>query len=268
MKTRRTYYLFIGILAVVILAFIFNPFSKKDSTLCLENEGAQGETIAKYNVKADKLDIDAVNSFPQRIEKTISDNEGSYEVDMTIESNNDRFKSVKLDKYDYNEEVKKYIKPSAKIESDSKIIKDLAESIVGDETDILEIAQKTAEWTANNIEFDNDLAQRIWGGTVDTQGAIETIERRMGTCSEYTNVFIAIMRNKGIPARFVSGFMYEGVYHAWAEIYLYDVGWIPVEPQGGNIGTSERHIKLFTGKDFVDIGVKLKEINIRVKKLD
>lgn len=268
MRIRKSYYFFIGTLLIVILASFFNPFTKKDSTLSAKSEIQQLNTVAKYNIRADRLDINAVNSFPQRIEKIISDKEKFYEIDVIIEPDNDRLKSVKLDKYDYNEEIKEYLKPSEKIESDSEVVKELAESTIGDETDILKIVEKTARWTANNIEYDNGLAQKIWTGTVDTQSAVKTIERRQGTCSEYTNVFIAIMRNKGIPARFVNGFMYEGVYHAWAEIYLYGVGWIPVEPQDGHIGTSERHIKLFTGKDFVDIGVKLKEINIRVNKLD
>lgn len=64
----------------------------------------------------------------------------------------------------------------------------------------------------------------------------QTLERGSGTCSEYANVYVAIMRNMGIPARFISGYIYGEGYHAWAEFYLKGYGWIPVDPQLGRTG--------------------------------
>lgn len=223
---------------------------------------------AAYHIRASKLDPDAVNSYPQQIVKIISDGVPNYEVEIRIELDGDKLAPVLLNEYEYGEEVSLYLEPSTKIESDSADINTLADQIVGDESDIVTIARKAAAWTSQNIEFDNLLAQQIWDGTVDSQSALKTLETGKGTCSEYTNVFIAIMRNRGIPARFVSGYVYEGMYHAWAEFYLYGVGWIPVEAQGGFVGISDRHIKLFVGKDFVDIGVKLKEIGVVVKPIN
>lgn len=143
----------------------------------------------------------------------------------------------------------------------------LTAEIIGAETDIAAIAARSAAWTAENIAYDERLAWQIWNGLVDSQSALATLEKGQGTCSEYTNLFIAIMRSQGIPARFVTGVVYEGGYHAWPEFYLYGVGWIPVEAQGGFVGTTPRHIKLFAGRDFADIGVKLRDIRVDVQPL-
>jgi transglutaminase-like putative cysteine protease len=225
------------------------------------------EITASYRLQADKLDLQAVNSYPQRIARATSAGEPNYdlEIDLLIDPN--RLASLPLAAYDYPEDVRPYLEPSGKIESDSPLIAALAAEIIGAETDIAAIAARSAAWTAENIVYDERLARQIWNGLVDSQSALETLEKGQGTCSEYTNLFIAIMRSQGIPARFVTGVVYEGGYHAWPEFYLYSVGWIPVEAQGGFAGTTPRHIKLFVGRDFADIGVKLRDIRVDVQPL-
>jgi transglutaminase-like putative cysteine protease len=225
------------------------------------------EITASYRIQADKLDLQAVNSYPQRIARASSAGEPNYdlEIDLLIEPN--RLASLPLAAYDYPEDVRLYLEPSVKIESDSPLIAALAAEIIGAETDIAAIAARSAAWTAENIAYDERLARQIWNGFVDSQSALATLENGQGTCSEYTNLFIAIMRSQGIPARFVTGVVYEGGYHAWPEFYLYGVGWIPVEAQGGFVGTTPRHIKLFVGRDFADIGVKLRDIRVDVQPL-
>lgn len=73
------------------------------------------------------------------------------------------------------------------------------------------------------------------------------------------------MRNLGVPTRFVTGIIYKGSYHAWAEFYLRDVGWIPVDPLMGKVGVTNRHIKLLEGRDFPDLNVKLMQINANAR---
>ena len=124
-----------------------------------------------------------------------------------------------------------------------------------------------AAWTARTVRYDPDLADQIWKGESQTRSALDTLRQKRGTCSEYANLFIAIMRSEGIPARIITGRIYEGSYHAWAEIWLADRGWIPVETQKGQLGVSTRHIKLLAGRDFVDIGVPLQGISADIKRI-
>jgi transglutaminase-like putative cysteine protease len=181
---------------------------------------------------------------------------------------NTRIKPVLLDGYDYPEEIQKYLEATGKIQSDSDEITKLAKEIMGNEKDIAKIASKAAKWTHDNIEYDKQLTQDISQGYIGSRDAIETLRLRKGTCSEYTNVFIAVMRNLGVPTRFVTGIIYKGSYHAWAEFYLKDVGWIPVDPQMGTVEVTNRHIKLLEGVDFPSLNVKLLQINANVRIID
>ncbi len=60
------------------------------------------------------------------------------------------------------------------------------------------------------------------------------------------------MRGKGIPARFVTGKMYLGSYHAWAEIWLEGEGWVLVEAQSGKIGVRRGISSFFFLKKWID----------------
>jgi len=220
--------------------------------------------IVRYQVSAKTLDAVALDSYPQEVMKI--EYSGNPVFEILTHSGVEGIVSSPVPS-GYDSDISAYLMPSVKIESDSKQVKDLAKTLAPGEKDAVIIAQAAARWTAKNIKYDFPLSNQIWKGEVPTQGALETLERGRGTCSEYANVFIAIMRNKGIPARFVMGKMYLGSYHSWAEFWLDGQGWVPVDPQRGSVGISARHIKLFAGADFVDIGVPLQDIEVSIKRL-
>lgn len=67
---------------------------------------------------------------------------------------------------------------------------------------------------------------------------------REGVCRHYASSATAVYRALGIPARYTVGFMLEVAAdrkteirtpgHAWVEVYLDGIGWIPVEVTGGS----------------------------------
>ncbi len=70
------------------------------------------------------------------------------------------------------------------------------------------------------------------------------LENKKGFCSYFATAFVLLARAEGIPARYVEGFcvplmgeqetvVYSGMAHAWPEVYLDGVGWIPFEPTPG-----------------------------------
>ncbi len=72
----------------------------------------------------------------------------------------------------------------------------------------------------------------------------ETLERGSGSCRDYAVLLIALCRQLGVAARFVSGYVYEPVdpslinppvlsMHAWVEVYLPGGGWCGVDPSRG-----------------------------------
>jgi len=62
-------------------------------------------------------------------------------------------------------------------------------------------------------------------------------DARRGNCTDFHAIFIGYCRSLGIPARFAIGFPLPAErgageisgYHCWAEFYVKDLGWVPVD---------------------------------------
>lgn len=70
----------------------------------------------------------------------------------------------------------------------------------------------------------------------DERGAVEALKRGRGDCSDFSDVFIALCRAAGIPARSVQGYLLtpprpgDTQRHDWAEVWLRGQGWVHVDP--------------------------------------
>lgn len=74
-----------------------------------------------------------------------------------------------------------------------------------------------------------------------------TLIRRRGDSSNRAELFVAMARSLGIPARPVAGLLVSGGrfrYRAWAEVWL--DGWVPVDPSLGQVPADPGHIRLLT----------------------
>lgn len=119
-----------------------------------------------------------------------------------------------------------------------------------------ELKGETPYLTARNIfEFVKDHVDYL---ILDrNQGALEVYRSRVGKCTDFTNLFIALARLSGLPAKFLAGYGYnpqfgdnaERMGHAFVALYLPGVGWVPVDEtwMGGQFGElSEDHLLLFS----------------------
>ncbi|NKB55911.1 MAG: transglutaminase family protein [Alphaproteobacteria bacterium] len=96
---------------------------------------------------------------------------------------------------------------------------------------------------------------------VDSQ-ITDALKDGKGVCQDFAHIMIALVRNKGIPCRYVSGYVYrtmdsddrsiEGASHAWIEAYLPDLGWVGFDPTN-NVIAAERHIRVAVGRDYADV---------------
>ncbi|MFM1991728.1 MAG: hypothetical protein RJA99_4685 [Pseudomonadota bacterium] len=102
------------------------------------------------------------------------------------------------------------------------------------------------------------LAERMpyeKGHTSVETTAAQSFAAGRGVCQDHAHVFAACCREMGIPARYVSGYVYtpdrRGVAsHAWAEAWLSN-RWISFDV--GNAGQSGvAHLKLAVGLDYLD----------------
>ena len=83
-----------------------------------------------------------------------------------------------------------------------------------------------------------------------TQHPLDTLQTRSGTCRDYALFMIEALRQLGIAARFVSGYLFipgdrahgyvgGGSTHAWVQAYLPSAGWIEFDPTNGIVGTRD-----------------------------
>ncbi len=89
----------------------------------------------------------------------------------------------------------------------------------------------------------------------------EAFALRRGVCQDFTHVMIGLCRAVGIPARYASGYLYNGprdslvgaqASHAWPEVFFPGVGWIGFDPTNDTLA-DERYIKIAVGRDYDDV---------------
>ena len=89
---------------------------------------------------------------------------------------------------------------------------------------------------------------KIPGATPGGEDYVEYFlyENRKGACTHFASAAVLMFRSFGIPARYVEGYMttellsgsganeiYDRSAHAWPEIYIDGVGWVPIEVTPG-----------------------------------
>jgi transglutaminase-like putative cysteine protease len=89
----------------------------------------------------------------------------------------------------------------------------------------------------------------------------EAFALRRGVCQDFTHVMLGLCRAVGIPARYASGYLYNGprdhlvgaqASHAWPEVFFPGVGWIGFDPTNNTLA-DERYIKIAVGRDYDDV---------------
>jgi transglutaminase-like putative cysteine protease len=88
--------------------------------------------------------------------------------------------------------------------------------------------------------------------------AAEALALGEGVCQDHAHALIAVARARGLPARYVSGYLHSGAdgaaheaAHAWAEVWIDGLGWIGFDPANGCC-PDDRYIRLGSGLDAQD----------------
>ena len=90
----------------------------------------------------------------------------------------------------------------------------------------------------------------------------EAIEAKQGVCQDFAHIMIALVRQLGIPCRYVSGYLYHrkgdrdrstsDATHAWVEALLPHLGWVGFDPTNALVA-GDRHIRTALGRDYADV---------------
>ncbi len=97
----------------------------------------------------------------------------------------------------------------------------------------------------------------------------ELVTGGRGVCQDFAHLTIGLLRAVGIPARYVSGYLFaadetsdddgdtsqesvEVQTHAWVEAAIPGQGWWPVDPTNDRV-VGERHVMIGAGRDYDDV---------------
>jgi len=110
--------------------------------------------------------------------------------------------------------------------------------------------------------------QYVKGATHVNSSISDSLRLGAGVCQDFAHLLLGVLRKRGIPARYVSGYLVphnrdypvakqEEVIggqasHAWAEAYLPDSDWMPLDPTLGK-PVGMRHVRVAYGRDYSDV---------------
>ncbi|MBP8960747.1 transglutaminase domain-containing protein [Patescibacteria group bacterium] len=168
---------------------------------------------------------------------------------------------------------KLYTKADTYWEVENSKIKDLALELFDPKKNVAQNAYEAYKYVVENLEYDTEITQE---NTIQRHGALKALTQKGAwACMEFTDLFIALTRAMGIPARELNGFAFsEGesivptpvdfntgdMLHAWAEFYDPNFGWVQVDPTWGNTSGIDYFTKLDTNHlAFVVKGVSSEE---------
>lgn len=118
--------------------------------------------------------------------------------------------------------------------------------------------------SAVNLALHRDMTYDSEATEVDTP-LDEAFEKRRGVCQDFTHIMIAGLRDLGIPAGYVSGFLrteppkgkprLEGAdaMHAWVQAWCgREAGWVEFDPTNAMPAGAD-HVVVARGRDYSDV---------------
>jgi transglutaminase-like putative cysteine protease len=118
---------------------------------------------------------------------------------------------------------------------------------------------------ADTLSALHTLSQRIrdalpyrGGVTGSATAAADALAGDGGVCQDHAHIFIAAARARGVPARYVAGYLLAGEQehqqfetHAWVEAHVDDLGWVGFDVANG-VSPTDHYVRLCSGLDADD----------------
>lgn len=117
-----------------------------------------------------------------------------------------------------------------------------------------EAADELAAWVHESVAY-------VPGATGVHTNAQESWDQREGVCQDFSHMSVALMRAVGLPARYVSGYLFpdpqaqpgtnaDGQSHAWVEYWAN--GWHGLDATNRTV-PGVRHVVVGHGRDYADV---------------
>jgi transglutaminase-like putative cysteine protease len=191
-------------------------------------------------------------------------------ISYTVSSSSDWRLSIPADAYPFDstglpDSVTAFLLPTDEVQSDDPLLIDLVSSLTSGLTSEWEVLAALNGWIIDNIYY---------GDNPYGYDALNTYFYRMGTCSNYAHIGLALVRAAGIPARIAVGYSLTKSYtlltggdpvsldwgqgtHAWIEVYYPSLGWVPYDPQRDLHHVDTHRVLMGRGIDATDLVGKI-----------
>jgi transglutaminase-like putative cysteine protease len=139
--------------------------------------------------------------------------------------------------------------------------------------DLIEEAERASDGTVVGFAraASNLIHQRfryVKGATHVNSSIEDSISIGAGVCQDFAHLLLGMVRMRGIPGRYVSGYLVPGgtdspgakqeeviggqASHAWAEVLMPKNGWMALDPTL-NKPVGMRHVRVAYGRDYGDV---------------
>jgi len=191
-------------------AILYNVSSSKGKPVILNDDS--GNLYASWN----NIAIHGKETLTVELNYYILSLGTQYVIDSSL-----------IEEYNKTSEFyKKFTQPEKLIESTNTDIISTAKNIVSNTTNPYEKVSKIYSFVVTHLRY---VAQE------EEKGAYWALKNGIGDCSEYSYLFVALCRAAGIPAKIQAGFAFHTINeilsdgHMWAEYYIENYGWIPLD---------------------------------------
>jgi transglutaminase-like putative cysteine protease len=143
-----------------------------------------------------------------------------------------------------------FLAPSPLTQADD-LVTETAADLSAASTDTLDLAERACAWSHQALTYEYDVT-----GVHTT--AVTALAEQKGVCQDYAHVMLAVCRQAGLPARYISGhLMGEGGSHAWVEVLISDphngrTAAVAFDPTHGRRAT-QGYITVAVGRDYSDV---------------
>jgi hypothetical protein len=169
--------------------------------------------------------------------------EWDFSSKVRIKSELPKVEFISFPSFDYPKSIMPYLNFSEKANYFTEICKKASEITSGARS-TAEAALRINDWVNANVKY-----EKVGDGV---KSASWVFLNRKGVCSEFVNLFIAMARCVGIPARATMGYAYSNLEkkfgpHAWIEFWAGK--WLPLDPTHGEAVVDATHLKFYHALD-------------------
>ena len=156
-------------------------------------------------------------------------------------------------------ELSSFLRPSPHAIWDGPI-EEAAREALGGAVDVVDVATAVSDKVTSTLDY-------VPGATYVGVDVADVMSQGKGVCQDFAHLGIAMYRSIGIPARYVSGYLYATEQtsavapdepelsvqtHAWLEVFVPGYGWWGLDPTNAQ-PVGELHVKIGHGRDYQDV---------------